>query len=74
MRVCCVRDRDSPVPQPPVSVVAAAGAAAAATGSGGGRTGGHQAAGCPTQGAASWGWTSVERPPLKPDSGGKFKR
>lgn len=74
VHVYCVFDRDLPVPQPPVSVVVAAGAAAAAAGFGGGWTGGRQAAACLTQGAASWGWTSAERPPLKPDSEEKFKR
>lgn len=57
------------MPRPLVSAAVAAGAAAAAAGSGGGRTGGHWVAACPIQEAASWGWTSAERPPLKPDSG-----
>lgn len=56
------------MPQPLVSAAAAAGAAVAAAGSGDGQTGGHLVAACPTQGAASWGWISAERPPLTPDS------
>ncbi len=66
----CVRERerDAPVPQPLVSAAAAAGAAVGAAGSGGGQTGGHLVAALLMQGAASWGWTSAERPPLKPDN------
>lgn len=52
-----VRKERSPVPRQLVSVAAAAGAAAAAAGSGGGWTAGRQAAACPIQAAASWGWT-----------------
>lgn len=55
-----------PVPQPLVSAAAAAGVAAGAAGSGGGQTGGHLVEVCQMQGAASWGWTSAKRPPLKP--------
>lgn len=56
------------MPRPLVSAAVAAGAAVGAAGSGGGQTGGHLVAACPTQGAASWGWTSAERPPLNPDT------
>lgn len=56
------------MPQPLVSAAVAAGAAVGAAGSGGGQTGGRLVAACPTEEAASWGWTSAERPPLTPDS------
>lgn len=62
----CMFVRDAPVRQPLVSAVVAAGAAVGAVGSGGGPTRGHLVAARPMQGAASWGWTSAERPPLKP--------
>lgn len=51
--------------QPLVSAAAAAGAAVEAAGSGGGWTGEHSVAAWLMQGAASWDWTSSERPPLK---------
>lgn len=64
----CTFVGDVPVPQPLVSVAVAAGVAAGAVGSGGGQTEGHPVEVCPMRGAASWGWTSAERPPLKSDS------
>ncbi len=62
------------MPQPPASAAVAAAAAAGAAGSGGGLTGGHLVAACLMQGAAFWGWTSAERPPLKPVSEMKRER
>lgn len=56
------------MPQPLVSAAVAAGAAAGAVGSDGGQRGGPLVAVCLMRGAASWGWTSTERPLLKPDT------
>lgn len=59
--------RDVPVPQPLVSAAVAAGAAVGAAGSGGAQTGGRLVGACLMEAAASWGWRSAERPPLKPE-------
>lgn len=56
------------MPQLLVSAAAAAEAAVGAVGSDGGQTEGRLAGVCPMQGAASWGWLSAGRPPLKPDT------
>lgn len=53
--------------QPPASAAAAAGAAAAAVASGGRWTGARRAGARSMPGAASWGWTPAETPPLKPE-------
>lgn len=60
--------------RPLASAAVAAGAAAGAAGSGGGPTAGRLVAACPMRGAASWGWTSAERPHLEPESRDRERR